>query len=390
MKVIAMKRTGLLLLLMAMSLLTGCTASAPEAPAAAAQATETPVPPVIEETVANMLDAPATYSAQWTSRNGNIRIMVDAAVEVPQVETFYEIDTAVRPFTFEEVQRVFAAFGRPYTGAAAEYTEGKYSHTMTVSDGCLTVIATDGAATTLYNTDPTGTYKTLNNTILQRQGVPNNCRYAYDEALTMADAAANLVAPGFTMTGWGVTELYPADDSDLAAGEDYQYSEGYVFCYTPVVEGVPLQHVYTDAAEINNYGKLPYSNRLYITVTDDGLFSIRWNGVEDYGDKRVCALLPFEQIMRVAQDILPLAHVEQEQLHGSDARLWVDKITLSYCRVQKRNAPDEYMLIPVWDFIGCRGFARNGEEVQQRIAVNETLLTINAVDGTVVDRQYGY
>lgn len=78
-----MKRTSLVLLLMALSLLTGCTASAPEAPAAAAQATETPVPPVIEETVANMLDAPATYSAQWTSRNGNIRIVVDAAVEVP-------------------------------------------------------------------------------------------------------------------------------------------------------------------------------------------------------------------------------------------------------------------------------------------------------------------
>lgn len=385
-----MKRTYLALLLTALLLLTGCTAPAPDAPASDAQATGTPVPPVIGETVENMLDAPAAYTAQWTSRNGNIRITVDAAVDVPQVETYYEIDTTVRPFTFEEAQRVFAAFGRPYAGDAAEYVESQYVRTMTVNDGYLTVIASDGAATTLYSTDPTGTYKTLNTTMLQRQGVPKNCRYTYDEALALADAAAQVVATGFTMTGWGVTELYPADDSDLKAGEDYQYNEGYVFCYTPVVEGVPLRHVYADAAEITNYGKLPFSNRLYVTVADDGLFSIRWNGVEDYGDKRVCSLLTFDQIMSVAQDILPLAHVEQEQLYGSDARLWVDTITLSYCRVQKRNAPDEYMLIPVWDFIGCRGFVRNGEEVQERIAVNETLLTISAIDGTVIDRNYGY
>lgn len=386
-----MKRMLMAILLTVMLLLTGCSAPVSDNTTATAQATETPVPPVIGETVQNMLDAPATYTAQWTSRNGNIRISVDAAVEVPQVEAFYEIDTTVRAYTFEEIQRVFAAFGRPYAGDAAQYEETQYSRKMTVNDGYLTVVASDGAATTMYNTDPTGTYKTLNNTVLQRPGVPNNCRYSYDEALALADAAVQIVAPGFVMTGWGVTELYPADGSDLKAGETYEYNEGYVFCYTPVIEGVPQLHIYTDTAEANNYGKLPFSNRLYITVTDEGLFNIRWNGVEDYGDKRACALLPFEQIMSVAQDILPLAHVEQEQLYGSDARLWVERITLSYCRVQKRNSPDEYMLIPVWDFIGHSGYIRNGEEIHHdQIAVNETLLTISAIDGTVVDRSYGY
>lgn len=122
-----MKRMLIAILLTVMLPLTGCSAPASDNTAATAQATETPVPPVIGETVQNMLDAPATYTAQWTSRNGNIRISVDAVVEVPQVEAFYEIDTTVRAYTFEEVQRIFVAFGRPYTGDAAQYEETQYS-----------------------------------------------------------------------------------------------------------------------------------------------------------------------------------------------------------------------------------------------------------------------
>ena len=44
-------------------------------------------------------------------------------------------------------------------------------------------------------------------------------------------------------------------------------------------------------------------------------------------------------------------------------------------RVRSKNAPDTYELVPVWDFF-TDDF--------------ESLLTVNAIDGTIIDRNYGY
>ena len=44
-------------------------------------------------------------------------------------------------------------------------------------------------------------------------------------------------------------------------------------------------------------------------------------------------------------------------------------------RVLEPDSLDSGVIIPVWDFYGPSG---------------ETYLTINAIDGTVIDRQYGY
>lgn len=60
-------------------------------------------------------------------------------------------------------------------------------------------------------------------------------------------------------------------------------------------------------------------------------------------------------------------------------------------RVLSRNQPDVCELIPVWDFIG-RVYMDNtatGRHVEHSWAQN-SLLTINAIDGTVIDRSYGY
>ena len=49
------------------------------------------------------------------------------------------------------------------------------------------------------------------------------------------------------------------------------------------------------------------------------------------------------------------------------------------------DEPAHYQLIPVWDFFGRR--ILNDQVYDQ---YNNALLTINAMDGTVIDRQYGY
>ena len=125
---------------------------------------------------------------------------------------------------------------------------------------------------------------------------------------------------------------------------------------------------------------------------DTGIYEIRWYGAQDIGKKApVAALLPFEKIYEIAQMILPLAHMEHEKYYENAAVLIVDKIQLNYCRVQRRDKPGQFVMTPVWDFFGSR--AVENEDGTMRlfdINPNNSLLTVNAIDGTVIDRNYGY
>ena len=55
----------------------------------------------------------------------------------------------------------------------------------------------------------------------------------------------------------------------------------------------------------------------------------------------------------------------------------VNRITLSYSRVQNWDNPENFSMLPVWNFFDADDPAKS-------------LLTISAVDGTVIDRGFGY
>ena len=65
--------------------------------------------------------------------------------------------------------------------------------------------------------------------------------------------------------------------------------------------------------------------------------------------------------------------------------LYIKEIRLGYMCTMDRDRPERHLLIPVWDFYGEREF-RDGYYTFD----NQSLFTINAMDGTVIDRDYGY
>lgn len=76
--------------------------------------------------------------------------------------------------------------------------------------------------------------------------------------------------------------------------------------------------------------------------------------------------------------------------------LIIDRCSLGLAKVAQKNS-DKYMLIPVWDFFGyityeyVAGIAETDEnnEITYRQA-EYSFLTINAIDGSVIDRNLGY
>ena len=85
-----------------------------------------------------------------------------------------------------------------------------------------------------------------------------------------------------------------------------------------------------------------------------------------------------------------------------ERQLTIDKICLSYMQVRKDSDLTRTYYIPVWDVIGTMHHVysddytpSNGgflvDENGERIAYeNCSVLTINAIDGSIVDRGLGY
>ena len=63
--------------------------------------------------------------------------------------------------------------------------------------------------------------------------------------------------------------------------------------------------------------------------------------------------------------------------------LSIGKVTFGMMRVQNPDDESEYTLIPVWDVFPTDEI--NPEEVSTR-----SLLTINAMDGSIISRENGY
>ena len=115
-------------------------------------------------------------------------------------------------------------------------------------------------------------------------------------------------------------------------------------------------------------------------------------------------LLPFEEIASIANTMLPEVIVgpketpltQLDQYNGFDTRMDVDitKVSLSLMRIRDKGSL-QGIIVPVWDFWGTSDWydAEPNAYGYQEKGMNydfQPMLTLNAVDGTVVDRQLGY
>ena len=71
----------------------------------------------------------------------------------------------------------------------------------------------------------------------------------------------------------------------------------------------------------------------------------------------------------------------------------VDRVELNLMRIRDKNNYSEGTLIPVWDFWAKTSVSPEDESNRNYVdtsAYYEVVLTINAIDGTVIERELGY
>lgn len=171
------------------------------------------------------------------------------------------------------------------------------------------------------------------------------------------------------------------------------YQDCWYWCYAASEESNPD----TVAWELEN---------IYLDVGRDGILSFDWTAPSTKPVVRQAesTLLPFEEIAAIADAMLPEVIVgpketpltQLDQYNGFETRMDVDitKVSLSLMRIRDKGSL-QGTIVPVWDFWGTSdwydaepnayGYQGKGMNYEYR-----PMLTLNAVDGTVVDRQLGY
>ena len=132
-----------------------------------------------------------------------------------------------------------------------------------------------------------------------------------------------------------------------------------------------------------------------ILVDKDGIESMTYSNPYTIGNIKTenLNLLSFSEIMKIYEKMMVVTNADNMQYENS--RVYnIDRIVLGYARIYEPSTDAHTgILIPVWDFFGSMTSESeyNGEtESNTSKDPNESFLTINAVDGSIIDRNLGY
>ena len=183
----------------------------------------------------------------------------------------------------------------------------------------------------------------------------------------------------------------------------------WVLQYGRAPGGLPITYT-TATGDAMTDGPVYQQPWLYETMTfyvdDSGVAGLWWESPYEMGEHVTedAALLPFDEAMAIFQKLLTVAwdggataipsmsaldnyQVYEARQKGHELRVHVDEIRLGYTRIAEMDKTGVGLLVPAWDFFGTVT-DENGAVVFN--AAETSFLTINAVDGDIIDRGFGY
>lgn len=135
-------------------------------------------------------------------------------------------------------------------------------------------------------------------------------------------------------------------------------------------------------------------------ISDEGVEYFYWLNpyTEPVIQTENVQLLPFEDIAEVFSKMIFVTNDHWRQANeksGFDIihNIDVDKVELNLLRIRDKDSTAEGTIVPVWDFWATTKTRSADEEHRDLVhdgEYYEVVLTINAIDGTVIDRAMGY
>lgn len=367
-----------------------------------------------DEKIRGQMNAPEALQTMFASNTGKTHVTIDAAIEVPDVSGIAVCEVTSREVPVESIIAFAdvvigtgAWTGDPAYGPAEAFNIGGNFDGVTQETLSIVSTQTNDRGWPLQHVDA---YIQRQNGILRGSQILNytdrrelrfsyvdfalhdrqgedaqGCLYTRAEALALAEKAANALDPNLTEAVCGIL------------GSD-EGEEAYQICFTRTVDGIPVTYTMEEANYLEeeedgtpiHYRILyPYES-LRLVVSNEGITRARYESpyVLSAPLEKNAALLPFDQILRVAQSILPIKYAWLEDSYTIEIR--VDRITLGYTRLDFKDDMYRYKLVPAWDFFGTYDCYCDGQLIVSHHEDFQSLITINAMDGIVIDRKFGF
>lgn len=222
--------------------------------------------------------------------------------------------------------------------------------------------------------------------------------------------AENLVSKmGFTDFAVNGVGLIPFDEKGTDANiPTYEkLPKCYMFFFTRTIDG--LQETYVDPTYTNmfiadNYADLWQPETIGVAVNDSGVVLLQYDNqpAKSKTVSKGVTIKPFTEIMNIFKQQIDLQGAWQDKEDPSvvSRSVTIRKIELGGMRIISKGKQGEYLYIPVWSFFGdvTSYHAKGQGDLGQQDAKGGTtsrelfqcVLTINALDGSVIDRARGY
>lgn len=167
-----------------------------------------------------------------------------------------------------------------------------------------------------------------------------------------------------------------------------------------VEDGVPVTYTYADGGNVSIGDDFPDGaawiwwpyEEMTLIYDEKGIVSFLWRN--PYEVKALSSdyvfLMPFSDIQNIFEEMIVKKKKDTFNGEGESFDITVDEVRLGYMRVREMDSA-EGTLVPVWDFFGAETWKdAEGREYYSRDSDYISLLTINAMDGTVLDREAGF
>lgn len=233
--------------------------------------------------------------------------------------------------------------------------------------------------------------------ILETYGLP----YEKKSPVTISLENAREMAQQ-TVQDLGIDYMVELETEQIDAVPEY-----YLFTFVRAIDDVPMELVSPKDATGINYREAWKPESITVCVDNQGVWYVGWDSPSDLKEELNAnvALLSFERILEVFQTQAQnqFVYSEHDAEYLTQCAYEIDRVALNYMAVAKEGTQDEYLLIPVWDFYGRTVltysdayYASDGQydldDNNQRVIQNPnySYMTINALDGTIIDRDLGY
>lgn len=205
--------------------------------------------------------------------------------------------------------------------------------------------------------------------------------------------------------GYGLSLSCIADQIDgmkIANEPKENWIQCYVFYYTPMVKNVPLTYSKFSLLSDQTYNQTWEQEYIKITVDDIGVTGFSWICPTEITDtiNESVELLPFDYIKEIIKkNLIYNINYYDADPAIKERKITINRIVLGYTKIRIQNS-EEYMLVPSWSLFGYEinkydgqppgGFIVDENNEYKQEAMGQSYLTINAIDGSIIDFSQGY